>query len=682
MPSTPNLAQLQGAAQESPSGRGRNRALRMLLRMLNLEVKTRQAQRHEQMLRWTFGAWHVQVKMKHQAKGALTAEEATAVQTAFARAAGSGGEILSESGLFWCLTDLGLTGATVLQRREVWRQVALSFGHPEPNEEAEGSDLLEEERLQVKKVPEGSGISQQELVLSVIPAVRHAIQELVEEDFDARRQRLCLGRGEVEVPDLDALVPMEQCMQVARLMGVDIRMFARKIREKAKEGQDHGCRPDEENPSNLLLSKEFAAAAIVRCHAEVAAALRREEVALKQELCSTDPKMVVGRPYLLEIRTRFLGYCELPEYARKERGGVMLNQAGARRLLQETGLLPSTGELFSPYVESEFSLEAKQVHSRFSLSRLLRFLDSQRAAALELAQQEVESAFVLHSRRSTTLSAATAAQALTHLRLCPMRREDQGELMSLLMEAAGLTRHGRIGLEAFQVLCIQARDRLALLRFEAGVDVGASMVLSEKQIFSLWEEFHALEEFNPTSQDASAFRPLASATHSAAAAKAEEGDSDELEVQLAPTTPAHSTRPTLVGDFMYYVATNGRPSPVHIMARSHCARLAATWTSGVFRRALRLLRLPSDYVLSLQSHQLAPVLAEYLGVSLETAEDAGRESPAAQIGESLQVGTPEELYSKAQARGFSLAQALGWEVRSEGDAHSLWGSLGEGLRGG
>eukprot|EP00439_Symbiodinium_sp_Y106_P025873 s469_g3.t1 len=262
---------------------------------------------------------------------------------------------------------------------------------------------------------------------------------------------------------------------------------------------------------------------------------------------------------------------------------------------------------------------------------------------------EVESAFVLHSRRSTTLSAATAAQALTHLRLCPMRREDQGALMSLLMEAAGLTRHGRISLQAFQVLCIQARDRLALLRFEAGVDVGASMVLSEKQIFSLWEEFHALEEFNPTSQDrrsdASAFRPPASATHSAAVAKAAEGDSEEMEVQLAPTTPAHSTRPTLVGDFMYYLATNGRPQHtqpgelviVHIMPRSQCARLAATWTSGVFRRALRLLRLPSDYanssVLSLQSHELAPILAEYLGVTLETPEDSERESPAAQIAE-------------------------------------------------
>eukprot|EP00439_Symbiodinium_sp_Y106_P036033 s469_g4.t1 len=55
---------------------------------------------------------------------------------------------------------------------------------------------------------------------------------------------------------------------------------------------------------------------------------------------------------------------------------------------------------------------------------------------------------------------------------------------------------------------------------------------------------------------------------------------------------------------------------------------------------------------------------------------------SAKGGEQLQVGTPEELYSKAQGLGFSLAQTLGWEVKSEGDGPSLLGSLGEGLRGG
>ncbi|CAJ1332628.1 unnamed protein product [Effrenium voratum] len=122
--------------------------------------------------------------------------------------------------------------------------------------------------------------------------------------------------------------------------------------------------------------------------------------------------------------------------------------------------------------------------------------------------------------------------------------------------------------------------------------------------------------------------------------------------------------PTMASSLMSYIAAHApQPGVKPTSGRFLCGRLAERWTISELKRALRLLRLPTDYVQSLEDEELVPVLAQQLG--LENVKELHG------IGEALTLGTPEELYRKAQALGFARAQQLGWEaldLQSAGDA--------------
>lgn len=94
--------------------------------------------------------------------------------------------------------------------------------------------------------------------------------------------------------------------------------------------------------------------------------------------------------------------------------------------------------------------------------------------------------------------------------------------------------------------------------------------------------------------------------------------------------------------------------------RANCRKMAAKWSSGVLRRALRLLRLPSSYVQSLEHSELASVLGDYVGVTRRLDDEDN--DVRGRIANKLGAGTPEELYRKVYALGFRFAQELGWEV--------------------
>lgn len=616
---------------------------KMLLRMMNLEVKTRQSHRREKLLRGVFDAMSCQVQLAKRARKTFTDEEAQTVHAAFVRCAGQRSELPSENALFSCLVDLGLTGTSVAEKQEVWRQIAVAFGNPLPacEEEVDAATMHECDKLQGLVRRQGDGVCEQELILYVMPAIRLALQELVEDEMDQRLHRLDGGDRDVSA------VPVKLCARVARLMGVDIHFFTRMAQEIA-QAEGHS------RTEVVHISLEQAARAMVACRERVARKLRQRELPLKQELCMTEAKIISSRPHLLELQLRFQERVR-DEPDRTDETDV-IGEDSVFRLFKEMGLLPSDAQ--APDLGEFLHLDMMEVGRRFSFARVHRILETQRQGRLEFIQEELESVFAHGRRGAPALTPAAAAQALSQLHLNPVRREDQNDITNILAEAVGVNRHGALTFQSFQALCMRVQDRLSLLQYEAGFECGVVVGLSEIQVMNLWEAFHALE---PPQEGL--FKGFARTTSYKNDDELESLDEEEPSKALVALDVG--TMPTLANGFMTYISANApRPLVQVTNGRYLCARLAERWTSSVLRKALRLLRLPSDYVQCLEDDELAPVLADHFGLPEATT--------CRSIGEALCIGTPEELHRKAQALGFAQAQLLGWEaVRAESSSVKL-----------
>lgn len=624
---------------------------KMLLRMMNLEVKTRQSHRREKLLRGVFDAMSCQVQLAKRARKTFTDEEAQTVHAAFVRCAGhERTELPSENALFSCLLDLGLTGTSVAEKQEVWRQIAVAFGNPLPacEEEVDAATMHECDKLQGLVRRQGDGVCEQELILYVMPAIRLALQELVEDEMDQRLHRLDGGDRDVSA------VPVKLCARVARLMGVDIRLFTRLAQEIAAEGH-HSHHSHHSRTEIVHISLEQAARAVVACRERVARKLRRRELPLKQELCMTEAKIISSRPHLLELQLRFQE--RLRDEPDRTDETEVIGEESVFRLFKEMGLLPSDTQ--GPDLGEFLHLDMMEVGRRFSFARVQRILETQRQGRLEFIQEELESVFAHGRRGAPALTPAAAAQALSQLHLNPVRREDQNDITNILAEAVGVNRHGALTFQSFQALCMRVQDRLSLLRYEAGFECGVVVGLSEIQVMNLWEAFHALEP--PQEGLFKGFARTMSCKND------DEFESlDEEEPSKALVALDIGTMPTLGNGFMTYISANApRPLVQVTNGRYLCARLAERWTWSILRKALRLLRLPSDYVQCLEDDELAPVLADHFGLPPEA-------TTCRSIGEALCIGTPEELHRKAQALGFAQAQLLGWEaVRAESSSVKL-----------
>ena len=618
---------------------------KMLLRMMNLEVKTRQSHRREKLLRGVFDAMTCQVQLAKRARKTFTEEEAKVVHAAFLRCAGQNQELSSENALFSCLVDLGLTGTSVAEKQEVWRQIAVAFGNPPPSfeDEVDEATMRECDKLQALVRRQGDGVCEQELILYVMPAIRLALQELVEDEMDQRLHRL-----DGDDRDVTA-VPVKLCARVARLMGVDTRLFMKTIQEIVHaEGHTRS--------EIVSISLEQAARAVVSCRERVARKLRSKELPLKQELCMTEAKIISSRPHLLELHMRFWEQLAMDGDRKDE---AVLNEDAVYRMLKEMGLLPSDGQ--GPDLGEFLYLDILEIGRRFSFARLQRVVEMHRQDRMQFKQEELETAFAHARRGAPALTPAAAAQALSQLHLNPVRREDQNDITNILAEAVGVNRHGALNFQSFQALCMRVQDRLSLLRYEAGFECGVVVGLSEMQVMNLWEAFHALE---PPQEGL--FKGFTRTTSYAKGDDEWEGLDSEEEPSKALVALEIATMPTMANGFMTYISANApRPLVQVTNGRFLCARLAERWTTGNLKKALRLLRLPSEYVQSLDDDELAPVLADHFGLPPEA-------TTCRSIGEALCVGTPEELHRKAQAIGFAHAQLLGWEaVRAESSSVKL-----------
>eukprot|EP00434_Breviolum_minutum_P033997 symbB.v1.2.030087.t1/scaffold3353.1/size58589/7 len=229
---------------------------------------------------------------------------------------------------------------------------------------------------------------------------------------------------------------------------------------------------------------------------------------------------------------------------------------------------------------------------------------------------ELETAFAHARRGAPALTPAAAAQALSQLHLNPVRREDQNDITNILAEAlraVGVNRHGALNFQSFQALCMRVQDRLSLLRYEAGFECGVVVGLSEMQVMNLWEAFHALE---PPQEGL--FKGFTRTTSYAKGDDEWEGLDSEEEPSKALVALEIATMPTMANGFMTYISANApRPLVQVTNGRFLCARLAERWTTGNLKKALRLLRLPSEYVQSLDDDELAPVLADHFGLPPE-----------------------------------------------------------------
>lgn len=126
--------------------------------------RLRQAQRREKLLRSVFDALLCQAHAARRARQSFSSEELSLVRQAFARCAGDREELCSENQLLGCLMDLGLTGSSVKEKREVWRQIAEAFRHPRPHDEPEPEELVrQEEKLQALVKKRGDGVSEQDM---------------------------------------------------------------------------------------------------------------------------------------------------------------------------------------------------------------------------------------------------------------------------------------------------------------------------------------------------------------------------------------------------------------------------------------------------------------------------------------------------------------------------------------
>ncbi|CAJ1332622.1 unnamed protein product, partial [Effrenium voratum] len=308
---------------------GRSRALKMLLRMINLEVKTRQAHRRENLLRAVLDAFQCQVQVARHVRGTFTEQEAEAVHEAFERCTGPRVELGSENSLFWCLADLGLTGSSVNEKRRVWEQIALAFGNPMEKEGVEGLGgqemvpyvapelmfYVEEEAASDKLQALMRNLA--DLILYVLPAVRRVLEEHCEEELSQKVQRL---DSDIDVNRM----PISLCARAARLLGAlaacggaFMAMLPKvTMAMKRRSILDYESPVEKMDACNALAGavgscNSLAGRALQRCRERVARRLRRKELQVKQE---SSPSLELEDRQIAEQIFADVDFCSKPTF--------------------------------------------------------------------------------------------------------------------------------------------------------------------------------------------------------------------------------------------------------------------------------------------------------------------------------------------------------------------------------
>lgn len=666
-------------------------------RMIYLEAIARQARRAEALLRTSFSMWSRYVEAYRQLRKEFGQDYVDSVRLSFSKYASKRGELLSRDATFCCLQDVGLAGSNHVERRSAWAQIV--------------SVLAD------SKVPEGEGISLSQLVFSLMPGIRDDWQRFYEGELQHRLAQLpVLVETSAAQSCPEGHAPLDRSTRAARLIGVDPLSFIKCVDElnpsgPVKKQQEVGrsvVHDDEEDLDEISMpdfgvgrtvSVQLAARALVKCRERTARALRKREVVLKDNLRLTDMKIMRMRPQLLDLHDRFHSYLESSEPSIRSGGatGHMLQSQFASTLTSiERELIPPCLRELGIRVHSRIAqhiLSAEEQGTGMTFPALLKILEDQDVFRKVETSERTESIFGANCRTGDgTISVAEAALALTQLGLLPRRQEEQVEIVTLLVEAGGFSPEGRIAFSDFEMLCLRANERLTMLEFEAGLEFGVLVGLTQQQVSFFWEAF--LEEQKcdgrpPTKQVALVSAPDSAKQRQAFKVETEQREepedpslarSGQLDLTQSAEQPeslgaanppsSHVTPgerldalPVPAKGFASSLMLSGVSENIAAkqpLLRSNCRKMASKWSSVVLRRALRLLRLPSNYVQSLEHSKLASVLGEYVGVTRRPTDEEN--DLRGEIGSTLCAGTPEELYRKVHALGFRFAQELGWEV--------------------
>jgi len=716
-------------------------------------IQTELARQNDGLMKSVFSSWRESVQVRQRRDKQLNSKHSKQVHEAFMRQVHDGElEINCLGSVYRCIQELGLAGHSAAEHQKV-RELCVevldlrgSGSQIEPNKKGQGmteSDLVLALLPSIRQSLEAMCAEELQRRLRQLPGNSDPEASAPVTDSQTNR-RNSLATATTLWP----LQPLDQCARAARLMGVDALLFVKTVKEIEAAKDPGGAKHEEPLKSALwkraqsmkpvaapsyandeealadsviftlkqgqqppqgpdfsagrMVSLECCAEAAVRCREVVAKALRSKELGIQAELRLHDAKALALRPQLVEMYDCYSGLMELPGVkveGHRKRDTVWPESGISREtvwlLLREMALCPVPGSRDFEQLHTYISELDEAVGEKFTFAAVLRVSEKMRRWEQAARHDELTTCFRAACReKAGSLSVAEAAQALAQAWVLPARREEQGDIMSMLAEASGEASDGRISQVAFQSLCLRAQERLYMMQYEAGFAHALGLGFSEADTHDMWEAYQSRAQlgsmeakilarrradggeigrqasFDQKDQQESQEQPTSQPPGASAdtpAQRLEKANSNGPDFnRQASGEPDYPAVGIIVAPiFKSFVSSMSRrlPKPVPPdSGRGLHKKSASKWDSWTIRRALRLLRLSSDYVQSLSSAELPRVLSEYFGVPVSEQPDLDREEILGNLGFRLQAGSPAELHRKAQLLGAQLSQELGWQA--------------------
>lgn len=361
------------------------------------------------------------------------------------------------------LRELGLHGKTTEEKRgitRIWQDAA-----NEAADEAKKVTGAHSKRSSGFMVPreEKQSVDFLTFALKVVPSVRQLLAqshaaETIKHFFMADQD----GKGRIS---------LQQCLEVARTMGLDHRFMEQKFLARFLPGDTCTC--------------EDFQGMVTRCREHLQRVVKKRERDLQEQMHIDERTFQECRQDIVNLYDIFVRYTE-SEDGKLPRDRVM-------PVLREFGLQPKSFQEREALNSILKSLEEDEEVGAFSFVDFLELAQALRTYHQEQNRADQLARFERYDRnRNGQLSVAEISSLLVDVGCAPMRRKEQEELAQLIqfVDADG---NGTIDFQEFQVLSQRIDEKLRSMRYEDEIEHAMTVGFSESQLRDLRSVFDSLD---------------------------------------------------------------------------------------------------------------------------------------------------------------------------------------------